>query len=83
MFVNIRLQNNIEKENEDNADESFENEENEENEEIQDEEDNARHLRDRNIIRRPDYYGAAIYCTILTPESYNMAISSEEKGKWQ
>lgn len=66
---------------EDVVEEQDEDENDEENEEV--ENDNVRELRDRNLIRRPDYYGPAIYCSVLTPDTYQKAIEDENCEKWK
>lgn len=66
----------------DNAEEHAGPEENNESDEAEEEqEENRRVLSDRNNLKRPDYYGPAIYCSIVPPDSYEAAI--QERQEWK
>lgn len=43
-----------------------------------------RQLRDRSVLKPPDYYGqGSAYCAIIEPQTYGAAIKSAESKNWQ
>lgn len=43
----------------------------------------AARLRNREALRRPDYYGPAVYCSVIEPETYDEAIKQEFSEQWK
>lgn len=46
--------------------------------------ENERQLRNRSTLRAPDYYGPAVaYCSVIEPQTYEVAVKSAESKNWQ